>query len=123
MAFKATPELGQPAKVRDKVAFDLVIRDGAGEMTAIRQQALIVGDECRPRHRRRRTTIGLSRINALRPMLIVAGCTTARHGKRRSHAHGCDAPAARTSLALVFARKQAAPDSLPTFAPWNRRVV
>lgn len=38
MGFKATSELAQSVKVGDKVAFDLTIKDGAGEITAIRQQ-------------------------------------------------------------------------------------
>jgi Cu(I)/Ag(I) efflux system protein CusF len=35
MAFKARPELLGGVKVGDKVAFDLVFKDGAGEVTAI----------------------------------------------------------------------------------------
>lgn len=38
MGFKATPELAQSVKVGDKVAFDLTIKDGAGEITAIQKQ-------------------------------------------------------------------------------------
>ena len=38
MGFKATPELAQSVKVGDKVAFDLTIKDGAGEITAIKKQ-------------------------------------------------------------------------------------
>ncbi len=38
MGFKATPELAQSVKVGDKVAFDLTVRDGAGEITAIQKQ-------------------------------------------------------------------------------------
>lgn len=38
MAFKAKPELLDSVKVGDKVAFDLALKDGAGEVTAIRKQ-------------------------------------------------------------------------------------
>ncbi|MBB3893299.1 Cu/Ag efflux protein CusF [Phenylobacterium haematophilum] len=38
MGFKATPELAQSVKVGDKVAFDLTVKDGAGEITAIQKQ-------------------------------------------------------------------------------------
>ncbi len=38
MAFKAKPELIDSVKVGDKVAFDLALKDGAGEVTAIRKQ-------------------------------------------------------------------------------------
>ena len=38
MAFKAQPELIDSVKVGDKVAFDLALKDGSGEVTAIRKQ-------------------------------------------------------------------------------------
>ncbi|MCX7586291.1 copper-binding protein [Phenylobacterium sp. 58.2.17] len=38
MGFKATPALAQSVNVGDKVAFDLTIKDGAGEITAIQKQ-------------------------------------------------------------------------------------
>lgn len=38
MAFKAKPGLLDSIKVGDKVAFDLALKDGAGEVTAIRKQ-------------------------------------------------------------------------------------
>lgn len=38
MAFKAKPELLGSVKVGDKVAFDLALKDGAGEVTAIQKQ-------------------------------------------------------------------------------------
>lgn len=38
MGFKATPELAKSVKVGDKVAFDLVLKDGGGEITAIQPQ-------------------------------------------------------------------------------------
>lgn len=38
MAFKAKPELLDSVKVGDKVAFDLALKDGAGEVTAVRKQ-------------------------------------------------------------------------------------
>ena len=38
MAFKAKPELLDSVKVGDKVAFDLVLKDGAGEVMAINRQ-------------------------------------------------------------------------------------
>lgn len=38
MAFKARPELLDSVKVGDKVAFELALKDGAGEVTAIRKQ-------------------------------------------------------------------------------------
>ena len=38
MAFKARPELLDSVKVGDKVAFDLALKDGTGEVTAIRKQ-------------------------------------------------------------------------------------
>jgi Cu(I)/Ag(I) efflux system periplasmic protein CusF len=38
MAFKAAPALTQSVKPGDKVAFDLKLQDGGGEITAIRKQ-------------------------------------------------------------------------------------
>lgn len=38
MGFKATPALAQSVKVGDKVAFDLKLQGGAGEITAIQKQ-------------------------------------------------------------------------------------
>lgn len=38
MAFKAKPELLDSVKVGDKVAFDLALKDGAGEVMAINKQ-------------------------------------------------------------------------------------
>lgn len=38
MAFKAKPKLLDAVKVGDKVAFDLALKDGTGEVTAIRKQ-------------------------------------------------------------------------------------
>jgi Cu/Ag efflux protein CusF len=38
MAFTARPELIDGVKVGDKVAFDLALKDGAGEVTAIQKQ-------------------------------------------------------------------------------------
>jgi Cu/Ag efflux protein CusF len=38
MGFKATPALAHSVKVGDKVAFDLKLQGGAGEITAIRTQ-------------------------------------------------------------------------------------
>ncbi|ABF54257.1 copper-binding protein [Sphingopyxis alaskensis] len=38
MAFKARPELLDSVKVGDKVAFDLALKDGSGEVTAIQKQ-------------------------------------------------------------------------------------
>lgn len=38
MAFKAKPELLDAVKVGDKVVFDLALKDGTGEVTAIRKQ-------------------------------------------------------------------------------------
>ncbi|WP_380871943.1 hypothetical protein ACFB49_29010 [Sphingomonas sp. DBB INV C78] len=38
MAFKAAPTITDAVKVGDKVAFDLALKDGAGEVTAIRKQ-------------------------------------------------------------------------------------
>lgn len=38
MAFKAKPELIESVKAGDKVAFDLALKDGAGEVTAIKKQ-------------------------------------------------------------------------------------
>ena len=38
MAFKAAPALIDSVKVGDKVAFDLALKDGAGEVMAIRKQ-------------------------------------------------------------------------------------
>ena len=38
MGFKAAPELAQSVKPGDKVAFDLTLKDGAGEITAITKQ-------------------------------------------------------------------------------------
>ena len=38
MAFKASPDLARQVKVGDKVAFDLKLQNGAGEITAIRRQ-------------------------------------------------------------------------------------
>lgn len=38
MAFRAKPELLDSVKVGDKVAFDLALKDSAGEVTAIRKQ-------------------------------------------------------------------------------------
>lgn len=38
MGFKATSELAKSVKVGDKVAFDLVLKDGGGEITAIQPQ-------------------------------------------------------------------------------------
>lgn len=38
MAFKAKPELLGSVAVGDKVSFDLALKDGAGEVTAIRKQ-------------------------------------------------------------------------------------
>lgn len=38
MAFKAKPELLGSVKVGDKIAFDLALKDGAGEVTAITKQ-------------------------------------------------------------------------------------
>ena len=38
MAFKAAPALIDSVKVGDKVAFDLALKDGAGEVTAIQKQ-------------------------------------------------------------------------------------
>ena len=38
MGFKASPEVAKSVKVGDKVAFDLKVEGGAGEVTAIRKQ-------------------------------------------------------------------------------------
>jgi Cu/Ag efflux protein CusF len=38
MAFKPSPEVAKQAKVGDKVAFDLKLQNGAGEITAIKKQ-------------------------------------------------------------------------------------
>ncbi len=38
MAFKAKPELIDSVKVGDKVAFDIALKDGAGEVTTIQKQ-------------------------------------------------------------------------------------
>lgn len=38
MGFKASPELAKSVKVGDKVAFDLKLQGGAGEITAISKQ-------------------------------------------------------------------------------------
>jgi Cu/Ag efflux protein CusF len=38
MAFKAKAELLDRVKVGDKVAFDLALKDGAGEVTAVQKQ-------------------------------------------------------------------------------------
>lgn len=38
MAFKAAPSIVQCVKVGDKVAFDLSLKDGAGEVTALQKQ-------------------------------------------------------------------------------------
>ena len=38
MGFKASPELAKSVKVGDKVAFDLKLQGGAGEVTAITKQ-------------------------------------------------------------------------------------
>ena len=38
MGFKASPEVAKSVKVGDKVAFDLKVQGGAGEVTAIRKQ-------------------------------------------------------------------------------------
>jgi len=38
MAFKAKAELLDSVKVGDKVAFDLALKDGAGEVTAVQKQ-------------------------------------------------------------------------------------
>lgn len=38
MAFKASPELVKSLKPGDKVAFDLQLKDGGGEITAIQKQ-------------------------------------------------------------------------------------
>src|SRR5204863_6179557 len=38
MGFKAAPELAKSVKVGDKVAFDLKLQGGAGEITAIKKQ-------------------------------------------------------------------------------------
>lgn len=38
MGFNATPALAQTVKAGDKVAFDLTIKDGAGEITALHVQ-------------------------------------------------------------------------------------
>lgn len=38
MAFKADPAMLKDVKVGDKVAFDLKLKDGAGEVTAIQKQ-------------------------------------------------------------------------------------
>ena len=38
MAFKAAPDLVQSVKPGDKVAFDLTLKDGSGEITAITRQ-------------------------------------------------------------------------------------
>lgn len=38
MAFKAKPELLDGVKVGDKVAFELALKDGAGEVTAIKRR-------------------------------------------------------------------------------------
>jgi Cu(I)/Ag(I) efflux system periplasmic protein CusF len=38
MGFKASPELAKSVKVGDKVAFDLKLQGGAGEITAIAKQ-------------------------------------------------------------------------------------
>jgi len=38
MGFKAPPEVAKSVKVGDKVAFDLKVQGGAGEVTAIRKQ-------------------------------------------------------------------------------------
>lgn len=38
MGFKASPNLAKQVKVGDKVAFDLRLQDGAGEITAIQKQ-------------------------------------------------------------------------------------
>jgi Cu/Ag efflux protein CusF len=38
MAFQAKPALLDSVKVGDKVAFDLALKDGAGEVTAVQKQ-------------------------------------------------------------------------------------
>jgi Cu(I)/Ag(I) efflux system protein CusF len=38
MAFKASPELAKSVKPGDKVTFDLQLKDGGGEITAIQKQ-------------------------------------------------------------------------------------
>ena len=38
MGFKASPAIAKSVKVGDKVAFDLKVQGGAGEITAIRKQ-------------------------------------------------------------------------------------
>jgi Cu/Ag efflux protein CusF len=38
MAFKASPEMAKTVKAGDKVAFDVKIQGGAGEITAISKQ-------------------------------------------------------------------------------------
>jgi Cu/Ag efflux protein CusF len=38
MAFEAKPELLERVKVGDRVAFDLALKEGAGEVTAIKKQ-------------------------------------------------------------------------------------
>lgn len=38
MAFKTSPEIAKQVRVGDKVAFDLKLEDGTGEITAIRKQ-------------------------------------------------------------------------------------
>jgi Cu(I)/Ag(I) efflux system protein CusF len=38
MSFKASPEVAKQVKAGDKVAFDLKLADGGGEVTAIRKQ-------------------------------------------------------------------------------------
>ena len=45
MAFKAAPALIDSVKVGDKVAFDLALKDGAGEVTAIQKQLAIIRKE------------------------------------------------------------------------------
>jgi Cu/Ag efflux protein CusF len=38
MAFKVKPELLDSVKVGDKVVFDLALKDGSGEVTAVQKQ-------------------------------------------------------------------------------------
>jgi len=38
MAFKAAPDVAKQVKVGDKVAFDVKVKDGAGEITAVAKQ-------------------------------------------------------------------------------------
>jgi Cu(I)/Ag(I) efflux system protein CusF len=38
MSFKASPDLAKQVKVGDKVAFDLKLQGGVGEITAIQKQ-------------------------------------------------------------------------------------